>query len=395
MDFLSLIGRSTDLFSIDLLNHEVDLSGMIKNAKFLIIGAAGSIGQAVTYEIFKRNPAVIHAVDINENNMVELVRQIRSTIGYNNVDFRTFCLDCGSVEFEAFFNAEGKYDYILNLSALKHVRNEKDPYTLMRMVRVNILNTIKTLEMANKLKVKKYFCVSTDKATNPVNMMGASKSIMEMFLMRESASQNISTARFANVAFSDGSLLYGFNQRLLKCQPLSAPNDIRRYFVTPKESGEICMFSAILGKNQEIYFPKLNEKLHLIKFSDIAKRFLIAKGYEPFECSSENEARERAKELILKKQWPCYFFKSDTTGEKSIEEFHTKEEKVDYDQYDGLGIIQNQLDFDIIKLKEFQDDIKYLLKQSTWTKSQILTIFNKVLPEFSHIEKGKYLDQRM
>ena len=221
-----------------------------------MIGGAGSIGQAVTKEIFKRNPRKLHIVDISENNMVELVRDIRSSDGYINGEFKTFALDAGSYAYDAFIKADGEYDYVLNLSALKHVRSEKDPYTLMRMVEVNILNTIKTIQQAKDKGIKKYFCVSTDKAANPVNMMGASKRIMEHFLMRESKDIDISTARFANVAFSDGSLLHSFNQRIQKKQPIVAPNDIKRYFVTPQESGELCLMSCLLGDTKDIFFPK-------------------------------------------------------------------------------------------------------------------------------------------
>ena len=263
---LHLIGREKELFSVDIASHESQLSEIVGNSRFLVLGGAGSIGQAVTKEIFKRNPAKLHVVDISENNLVELVRDIRSSFGYIPGDFRTFALDIGSVEYDAFFKADGQYDYILNLSALKHVRSEKDPFTLMRMVDVNVFNTDKTLRQAVDAGVKKYFCVSTDKAANPVNMMGASKRIMEMFLMRRSLQIDISTARFANVAFSDGSLLHGFNQRLEKRQPIVAPNDVRRYFVTPKESGELCLMSCIFGDNRDIFFPKLSENLHLISF---------------------------------------------------------------------------------------------------------------------------------
>ena len=346
MDILSLVGRSRNLFTEDINIKNKEVEEEIKNSNFLIFGGAGSIGQAVTLEIFKRDPKVLHVLDISENNMVELVRSIRSTIGYCSGDFRTFAIDCGSNEFEAFFRYEGPYDYVLNLSALKHVRSEKDPYTLMRMINVNIFNTIKTLNLAREADTKKYFCVSTDKAANPVNMMGASKRIMEMFLMRESLSQNISLARFANVAFSDGSLLHGFNQRFAKRQPISAPNDIKRYFVTPQESGELCLMSCLLGENRDIFFPKLSEKLHLITFSEIAKKYLQQLGYEPYECENEEEARVKCDELIEAKQWPCYFFKSDTTGEKGFEEFFTDSEELDMDKLSSIGIIKNEPHFD-------------------------------------------------
>ena len=395
MNILSLIDRESELFENDLHFKKKYLAEIVSRGRFLVIGGAGTIGQATTKEIFKRSPKVLHVVDISENNMVELVRDIRSTIGYGTGDFRTFALDCGSVEFEALMANEGPYDYEFNLSALKHVRREKDSFTLMRMIMVNVYNTIKTLRLARDNGAKKYFCVSTDKAANPVNMMGASKRIMEMFLMRESSNQNISMARFANVAFSDGSLLHGFNQRFSKRQPFSAPNDVRRYFVTPQESGELCLLAGLLGENRDIFFPKLSEKLHLTTFSEIAVRYLRERGYEPYECESEDEARDRAEELIANMQWPCYFFNSDTTGEKDFEEFFTDNEDLDMERFETVGVIKNQPDFDEAKLDDFMDGIEALREKGTWTKDDIVKLYFGLLPEFAHKETGKYLDQRM
>lgn len=395
MNILDIIGRDRLLFDTDIANHEAELSRTVSAARFLVIGGAGSIGQAVTREIFKRNPRALHVVDISENNMVELVRDIRSTLGYNNGDFRTFAIDCSSREFDALMAAERGYDYVLNLSALKHVRSEKDPFTLMRLIEVNILNTISTLTAARAGGAAKYFCVSTDKAANPVNMMGASKRIMEMFLMRESLTQQISTARFANVAFSDGSLLHGFNQRFAKSQPITAPNDVRRYFVTPQESGELCLMSCILGENRDIFFPKLSEALNLTKFSDIAVRYLGARGYEPHECASEDEARGRAAELIAARKWPVYFFASDTTGEKDFEEFFTEREVLDMDRFENLGVIRNEAVFDDAALNNFQTEIARIRAGTTWDKPEIVALFNAMIPDFDHKETGRYLDSRM
>jgi UDP-N-acetylglucosamine 4,6-dehydratase len=395
MNVLGLIGRTQPLFDDDVQLQQAQLRELVSGSRFLVIGGAGSIGQAVTREIFKRHPKVLHIVDISENNMVELVRDIRSTLGYIEGDFRTFALDCGSREFEALMNAGDGYDYVLNLSALKHVRSEKDPFTLMRLVEVNILNTIKTLEMARTKGAKKYFCVSTDKAANPVNMMGASKRIMEMFLMRESESLPLSMARFANVAFSDGSLLHGFNQRFAKQQPISAPNDVRRYFVTPQESGELCLMSCLLGENRDIFFPKLSEQLHLTTFSDIAVRHIEGLGFTPHPCSSEDEARDRAAELIASKHWPCYFFPSDTTGEKDFEEFFTDQETLDMERFKNLGVIKNNSAYDPVLLDDFLCAIKTIRSTHTWEKAPIVDLFNRMLPDFAHKETGKYLDARM
>jgi FlaA1/EpsC-like NDP-sugar epimerase len=391
----NFIGRSNDLFADDLLEINNHLVKIVNSSSFLVIGAAGSIGQAVVKEIFRRNPLKLHAIDISENNLVELVRDIRSSYGYIDGDFRTFSIDCGTPHFNNLFKTEGPYDFVLNLSALKHVRSEKDPYSLMRLIEVNIFNTIKSLRIARSLACKNYFCVSTDKAANPVNMMGASKRIMEMFLMRESLNQNLSMARFANVAFSDGSLLHGFSQRYAKKQPISAPHDVKRYFVTQQEAGELCLLSCLTGANRDIFFPKLSKKLHLIMFSDLARRYLENLGYEPVECDSEEEARERCEDLILEKKWPCYFFKSDTTGEKDFEEFFTDRETLELKKFTSIGIIKNEAVFDEDKLLHFENRIDKLKQSSVWKRSDLVTLFHELIPDFAHKETGKFLDQKM
>ena len=269
------------MFDKDVIRLENEINDIVQNSSFLVIGAAGSIGQAVSKEIFKRNPKLLHVVDLSENNMVELVRDLRSSIGYGSGEFASFAIDCASREFNALVEQSIPYDYVFNLSALKHVRSEKDPFTLMRLTQTNIFNIIDALRITKKKGTKKYFCVSTDKAANPVNMMGASKRIMELFLNRESQLQQVSMARFANVAFSDGSLLHGFNQRILKKQPITAPKDVKRYFLNFQEAGELCLLSGLFGKNREIFFPKLSRELDLLTFSDILVRFLNTHGYEP------------------------------------------------------------------------------------------------------------------
>lgn len=395
MDILKLIGRDKELFSEDIQRNEKKLLEIVGKSRFLVIGGAGSIGQAVTKEIFKRNPLKLHVVDISENNLVELVRDIRSSFGYIAGDFQTFALDIDSIEYDAFWNNDGEYDYVLNLSALKHVRSEKDPFTMMRMIDVNIFNTEKTIQQSIDKGIKKYFCVSTDKAANPANMMGASKRIMEMYLMKYSEQIIISTARFANVAFSDGSLLHSFNQRIQKRQPIVAPNDVKRYFVIPKESGELCLMSTIFGENRDIFFPKLSESLHLITFSDIAVRYLKHIGYEPYLCESEYEARELAQSLPDKEQWPCLFTKSDTTGEKDFEEFFTEDEMLDLERFQSLGIIKNEALYDRKLIQHFTDTIKVFKQKKSWTKDQLVELFFEMIPNFDYIEKGKYLDAKM
>lgn len=394
-NFLNLIGRTTELFINDINACDEKLFEIVSNSRFLVLGGAGSIGQAVVKEIFKRNPLKLHVVDISENNLTEVVRDIRSSFGYIDGDFQTFALDIGSDEYDAFIQADGEFDYVLNLSALKHVRSEKDPYTLMRMIHVNILNTEKTIQQSINKGVKKYFCVSTDKAANPVNMMGGSKRIMEMFLMRQSQHIDISTARFANVAFSDGSLLHGFNQRIQKHQPIAAPNDIRRYFVTPKESGELCLMSCLLGENRDIFFPKLSEHLHLITFADIAVKYLKNIGYEPYLCESEDEARELIKTLPQQGKWPCLFAGSNTTGEKDFEEFFTDNEVLDMERFNNLGVIKNSLNVEDEKLQVFEKKIESMLSAKQWNKDEIVELFNYMMPNFGHKETGLYLDGKM
>lgn len=392
---LNLIGRSEGLFKQDIKNNSNKIKKLVASSSFLVIGGAGSIGQAVVKEIFKRNPKKLHVVDLSENNLTELVRDIRSSIGYIDGDFSTFSLDIGSFEYDAFINDDGQYDYVLNLSALKHVRSEEDAYTLMRMIQVNILNTEKTIIQSIKNGTKKYFSVSTDKATDPINLMGASKRIMEMFLMRRSLDIDISTARFANVAFSDGSLLHSFNKRMEKNQPIAAPNDVRRYFITPEESGELCLMSCILGENRDIFFPKLSKSYHLISFFDIVSKYLNDKGFQVFRCKSENEARNLIQTLPQKGEWPCFFSKSDTTGEKDFEEFHTKQEILDMDRFKNLGVVTNEPEYNEELLNNFLNTIAEFKKSKNWNKELIVDEFSKLMPNFKYYDKGKYLDGKM
>ena len=395
MDILSLIGRTKNLFEDDINALDKDLKEIVSSSSFLVIGGAGSIGSAVTKEIFIRDPKKLYVVDISENNLVELVRDIRSEFGYINGDFKTFAIDVASAEFDALLAQSGGFDYVLNLSALKHVRSEKDPFTLMRMLETNIFNTDKTLAQALDMKSKKYFCVSTDKAANPVNLMGASKRIMEMFAFRHSLNIDVSMARFANVAFSDGSLLFGFQKRIEKSQPIVAPNDVRRYFLTPKESGELCLLSTIFGENRDIFFPKLDENLDLITFSEIAKRYLANLGYEPFLCENEEEARKLAKVLPKDGFYPCLFASSDTTGEKDYEEFFVDGERLDMQRLQNIGIVKNDANFDGEKLEIFKNNILNLKSGLAWSKEDVLHEVFELIPNFMHKETGKYLDEKM
>jgi FlaA1/EpsC-like NDP-sugar epimerase len=296
---LAVIGRDQPLFVQDLQRRGAEMDELVRGGRFLVIGGAGSIGSAVVRQLFQRNPRVLHVVDLSENNLAETVRDVRSSAGYISGDFRAFALDSNSIEFDAMLAAHGPYDYVMNFSALKHVRSEKDPYTLMRLIRVNVLNIDRVVQQSIAMGAKKHFCVSTDKASNPVNMMGASKRIMEMFLMRRAEQIPVSTARFANVAFSDGSLPHSWIQRMRKRQPLAAPDDVRRYFVTDAEGAVLCMMSTFFGNNGDIFFPKLSAKLHLEKFSNIARRYLRSIGGRATSSRARRLARRTSRSFTL------------------------------------------------------------------------------------------------
>lgn len=391
MNSLKLINRNENLFLNDIEKYEIEFKSIIQESSFLIIGGAGSIGQSVVKEIFNRSPSTLHVVDLSENSIVELVRDLRSSKGYIDGDFQTFAIDVASSEFDKLIK-DYNYDYVFNLSAIKHVRNEKDPYTLMRMLKVNILNVNKIAKIITKNNIKKFFCVSTDKAANPVNAMGASKRIMEIDLFNSDI--NVSLARFANVAFSDGSLLQGFEYRFSKIQPFSIPTDVKRYFITKEESGFLCIFSALLGNKRDIFFPKLTEKFRLISFKEIAQKFLNNHGYQMYNCENEEEARLESKRLIKNKLWPCYLFESDTTGEKNEEEFFTEKEKLDLNKFDSIGIIKNQSNH-LKEIDEFINYIKRIEEKGDWNKSDIIEYMKKILVNFSHIEQNKSLDEKM
>ena len=394
-DLMYCLKRKNRLFETDITTNEQKIRNIVSQSRFLVVGAAGSIGQAVTKEIFKRSPLVLHAVDISENNLVELVRDLRSSVGYIKGEFRTYSLDVGSLEFNLFMQHNNEYDYILNLSAMKHVRSERDVYTLLRMLKTNTLNSLKLSKFSSSCNAKKYFCVSTDKAANPVNLMGASKRIMEKLHFRDSDPVDISMARFANVAFSDGSLLYGFNQRLAKRQPISAPKDVRRYFVSFEEAGELCLISCLMGKNREIFFPKLSEELNLVTFREIAINYLNRLGYEPVEYSSEEEARLAMHSSDLNKVWPCYFFNTDTSGEKDYEEFYTENENVDFMRFCDIGIVNCEQSDNPDKLQSFIETLEESYLNEAITKDHLLRICQSVLTGFQHLETGKNLDEKM
>lgn len=392
---LNIIGRDKELFIEDLNKNNTKINEAVNSSSFLVLGGAGSIGQAVVKELFKRDPKKLHVVDISENNLVELTRDLRSTYGYIKGDFQTFALDISSWQYDQFIQEDGRYDYVLNFSALKHVRSEKDKFTLLRLIEVNIINTIKTIQQSKDKGVRKYFSVSTDKAANPANLMGASKRLMEMCMINASSKIEISSARFANVAFSDGSLLFGFNNRIDKAQPIVAPNDISRYFITASEAAKLCLFSCLLGKNGDIFYPKPSNQLRLITFSDIAINFLETKGYKPFLCKNEQEARVFNSKKGEENYWPCLFEPSNTTGEKPYEEFYTANDVLDEKRFSELGIITNKSINYSTKLDEFILNYDQLKLNKHLTVIDIAKWFEKAVPELIHLNTNKYLDSKM
>ena len=388
-----ILNREDSIFSNDFRAYEDKASNLINKSSFLILGGAGSIGQFVVKLILKYKPKRLHVVDISENNLVELVRDIRSQNDKIIQDFKTFPIDIGSEIYDSFINDDGNYDYVINLSALKHVRSEKNYYSMTRMIKVNILNTVKTIEQSIQKRVKKYFCVSTDKATNPENFMGATKRVMELILFQYSNRITVSSARFANVAFSDGSLLDSFTKRLEKRQPISAPNDVKRYFMSGQEAGELCLFSTLFGKNKEIYFPKLS-KNHLKSFKSIAESFLKESGYQPYLCG-ESEAKREILKLVSMNKWPCVFKKSNTTGEKMIEEFYNPSDNVDEKTYEKISFIKSTLMNYHKEINKFINQLEDNNQRLNLNKPKLIKLFKKMIPEFSHKEFESNLDEKM
>ncbi len=390
---LSLLGRERPLLGDDYKTSLPALGQFFNGARVLVVGGAGSIGSEVVKLLATFPVAALAVVDASENNLTELTRDFRSSIGYIEAETLFLPLDALDKNFDAFLAAQKPFDIVLNFSAMKHVRSEKDPWSLMRMVDINIFAAKKLLDYADRVNAKKYFCVSTDKAQNPGNLMGATKRIMECYLKH--GKTPVSTARFANVAFSDGSLLYGFERRFAKNQPLSAPNDIRRYFLTGEEAGMLCLLSIGLGQNGEIFFPRLDAEKETTTFAEIAVKFLAAKGYEPMVCISEDAAREAMQSLQKRKQWPCYFFESDTTGEKHLEEFHGPGDIVSFDKFKDLGVISGLPHVAPSTLGDFESKIAFLKQGGRWTKTDLVSAIEYALPDFQHEEKGKYLDGKM
>ncbi len=379
-------------FNLDLLKFSKLISNKIKGYNILVIGGAGTIGSNYIKQILKFKPSKLTIVDINENGLTEITRDLRSSnlLDYNP-EYITYPVNLLSDTFDKIFNLE-TWQVVANFSAHKHVRSEKDKISVEALIKNNVFGAIKLLNLCELNPPKYFFSVSTDKAANPVNIMGASKSLMEKLIISEKEKFRVSTARFANVAFSNGSLLEGFIYRLNKKQPLSCPKDIKRFFVTPEQSGQICLLATFLGESGNIFFPKLDFHKHQIFFKDIALDFLRKNNFEPELVHSEKEAKE-FDFVKYPKKYPIYFFKTDTSGEKKYEEFYTNDEDYDVDKYSSLGYI-NSLDVEI-SFDDVLNDFENIFTNPNSNKSDIVTVIKKYIPHFMHIETGKHLDQKM
>ncbi len=391
-----VINRPKSMFLEDIKEHTEELTKKIEGKSVLVIGGAGSIGSSFVKAILPFKPATLVVVDTNENALAELTRDIRSIRGmYVPEDYIPYPMDFNSEVFRKMFRKRGGFDIIGNFSAHKHVRSEKDIYSIEALLKNNVLHAKRLLDLLAEFPPEEYFCVSTDKAANPVNIMGASKRLMEDLIFSYSDKFPVKTARFANVAFSNGSLPAGFLERISKLQPISAPMDVKRYFVSPEESGQICMLSCMLGKNREIFFPKLREA-QMMTFDKIATELIQEHGFEVLECDTDEEAIEKSVDLKAgSKKYPVHYSKSDTSGEKDYEEFFTEQESVDNNRLKALGIIVNKPIPNKEPLMKLMAELDNSFEDENLSKEVIVKLIQGYLPNFNHIEKGKSLDSKM
>ncbi len=401
----SVTKRPVSMFAADIEANKETLSREIKDKKVCVIGGAGSIGSSFIKAILRFEPASVVVVDLNENGLAELVRDVRSTNGlYVPDEFRCYTLNFADPIFERIFREEKGFDIVANFSAHKHVRSEKDRYSVQALIENNDIKAKKLMDLLTVYPPKHFFCVSTDKAANPVNIMGASKRIMEDLVMAYNKYFKVTTARFANVAFSNGSLPDGWIHRLQKRQPLAAPSDVKRYFVSPEESGQICMLACILGKGGEVFFPKLGED-QMLTFSTICDDFIKANGLEKDLCASDEEAKHKAVQLkypdtqhsTLNTQlkYPTVYFASDTTGEKAYEEFYVSGEKIDMQRFLALGVVEQTTRHEMSEVNRFFEILEEIFAKEDFTKAQVVDAIKEFIPNFDHEEKGKNLDQKM
>jgi len=388
--------RKESMFKVDIENNKERISKEVQNRSLCVIGGAGSIGSSFIKAILPFRPSKLVVVDLNENGLAELTRDLRSTDGmYIPEEYRAYTLNFADPIFTRIFREEKGFDIVANFSAHKHVRSEKDKYSVQALIENNDIKAKKFMDLLCEYPPRHFFCVSTDKAANPVNIMGASKRVMEDMIMAYTDRFPITTARFANVAFSNGSLPDGWIARLMKQQPLAAPNDVKRYFVSPEESGQICMLACILGNNGEIFFPKLREE-QMITFDSFCKRFVKNAGYEERICLSDSEAKKFAAQRDEdSKEYPVFYFSSDTTGEKSFEEFYIPGEKINTERFNALGVIEETTHRPIVEVEDFFKELERIFHKDEFTKAEVVAALKSFLPNFKHEEKGKNLDQKM
>jgi len=391
-----VIGRDESLFAADLAAHDAELRAAIEGSSVLVIGGAGTIGSSFIRALLAFEPARLYVVDLNENGLTELTRDLRSTDGqYVPDDYKTYPISFGDPVFERMFRREGPFDIVAHFAAHKHVRSEKDRYSIEAMLENNVMNTVALLDLLLESPPQHFFCVSTDKAANPANVMGASKKLMEEAVLAYAAQLPAVTARFANVAFSNGSLPAGFLERIAKNQPLSAPFDVRRYFVSPDESGQLCLLACVTGQPADIFFPRLEEP-RMLTFSSIADALLRELGFEPDYCTSEEEARQKAHVRSADDPtWPVYYFASETSGEKSFEEFHTDDETVDLESFAALGVVKGDAVASVERIRSTVADLRALFAQADLPKQAIVDVLAQLVPTFRHVETGMSLDQKM
>lgn len=387
--------RTRSMFEDDILDNKEYLSREIKNKSVCVIGGAGSIGSSFIKAVLPFLPGKLIVIDLNENGLVELTRDLRSTDGLLiPKDYRTYTLNYADPIFFRIFREEKGFDIVANFSAHKHVRSERDKYSVQALIENNDIKAKKLMDLLCEYPPKHFFCVSTDKAANPVNIMGASKRIMEDLVIAYNDRFKVTTARFANVAFSNGSLPDSWLHRLQKKQPLAAPNDVKRFFVSPEESGQICMLACILGKGGEIFFPKLAEE-QMLTFSSICDSFLDAEGMKKKECSSDDEAKRFARQMPFDTDtYPVVYFLSDTTGEKAYEEFYVPGERINLDRFKALGVVEETPRRLMSEVNAFFDKLETLFS-GDFTKDDIVRSIKEFIPNFEHEEKGKNLDQKM
>ena len=388
--------RPVSMFAADIEANKEMLTKEIKDKKVCVIGGAGSIGSSFIKAVLRFEPRSVVVVDLNENGLAELVRDVRSTEGLFVPDeFRCYTLNFADPIFERIFREEKGFDIVANFSAHKHVRSEKDRYSVQALIENNDIKAKKLMDLLTVYPPKHFFCVSTDKAANPVNIMGASKRIMEDLVMAYNRYFKVTTARFANVAFSNGSLPDGWIHRLQKKQPLAAPSDVKRYFVSPEESGQICMLACILGRGGEVFFPKLGED-QMLTFSSICDDFVVAEGFAKKQCHSDVEAKQYASNMSYENDnYPVVYFKSDTTGEKAYEEFFVPGEKIDMNRFSALGVVEQTTRHDMAEVSTFFDNLEAIFAKDCFTKAEVVDAIRQFLPNFQHVENGKNLDQKM